>query len=125
MSSEEIRRLEQLRDDIEEIEISYDYKETYNKLYNTVIDYMNETQDWHLDYLFEEFIDYETAEEIAKRELENGGLIRLYYFLGDANLNNPIFIINGYGNLTDIDRDDLSYLKNDIIDNIYDKLNNN
>ena len=125
MSSEEISRLEQLRDDIEKIEISYDYEKTYTELRNTVIDYMNETQDWDLDYLFEEFIDYETAEEIAKRELENGGLIRLYYFLGDANLNNPIFKIDGYGNLTDIDKDDLSCLKNDIIDNIYDKLNNN
>lgn len=125
MSSEEISRLEQLRDDIEEIEISYNYEKTYTELRNTVIDYMNETQDWDLDYLFDEFIDYEIAEEIAKKELENGGLIRLYYFLGDANLNNPIFKIDGYGNLTDIDKDDLSYLKNDIIDNIYDKLNNN
>ena len=76
---------------------------------------MNETQDFNLEYLFEDWIDYELAEEIAKRELEDGGLIRLYYYLGNANLNNSLFRINGYGNLEDIDIDDLRELKSDIL----------
>ena len=115
-------KLEELKDKIEEIEITYDYEDTYNNLYNTVIDYENDTQDWGFDYLFEEYVSYDLAEDIAKNELENGGLVRLYYFLGDANLNNDMFRINGYGNLEDINKDDLECLKNDILDIINNKL---
>ena len=101
---------------IESIEITYDYEESYTNLYNACIDYMNETQDFSLEYLFEEFITYDIAEDIAKNEIEKGGLIRLYYFLGDANLNNNLFKINGYGNLEDVTKDDLDYLKEQILE---------
>lgn len=115
-------KLEELKNKIEEIEITYDYEETYNNLYNTVIDYMNDTQDWDFDYLFEEYVSYDLAEDIAKNELESGGLVRLYYFLGDANLNNDMFRINGYGNLEDINKEDLEYLKDEILNIIDNKL---
>lgn len=115
-------KLEELKDKIEEIEITYDYEDTYNNLYNTVIDYEDNTQDWDFDYLFEEYISYDVAEDIAKNELENGGLVRLYYFLGDANLNNDMFRINGYGNLEDINKEDLEYLKDEILNIIDNKL---
>ena len=116
-------KLEELKDKIEEIEITYDYEDTYNNLYNTVIDYENDTQDWDFDYLFEEYVSYDLAEDIAKNELENnGGLVRLYYFLGDANLNNDLFKINGYGNLEDINKEDLECLKDEIINIIDNKL---
>ena len=115
-------KLEELKKKIEEIEITYDYEDTYNNLYNTVIDYENDTQDWDFDYLFEEYVSYDVAEEIAKNELENGGLVRLYYFLGDANLNNDMFRINGYGNLEDINKEDLEYLKDEILNIIDNKL---
>ena len=111
---------EELKNVIENIEVTYDYERTYTELRNAVIDYMNDTQDWGLDELFNDYIDYELAEEIAKREIEEGGLIRLYYFLGDANLNNNIFKINGYGNLEDIDIDDLKILKDEILENLND-----
>jgi hypothetical protein len=115
-------KLEELKDKIEEIEITYDYEDTYNNLYNTVIDYENDTQEWDFDYLFEEYVSYDLAEDIAKNELENGGLVRLYYFLGDANLNNDMFRINGYGNLEDINKEDLEYLKDEILNIINNKL---
>lgn len=118
-----MKDLKEFREEIEKIDITFDYDESYTNLRNTTIDYMNETQDWDFDYLFEEFIDYEIAEDIAKNELEQGGLIRLYYFLGNANLNNSLFRIDGYGNLEDITKDDLDYLKEQIIDIIDDKLN--
>lgn len=109
---------EELIKKIEEIEISYDYEESYCNLYNTCVDYMNDSQDFKLDYLFEDFYSYDVVEEIAKNELENGGLIRLYYFLGNANLNNTLFKINGYGNLEDVEYEDLEYLKSEILDNL-------
>ena len=113
-----MKTLQELKKEIENIDITYDYEETYSKLYNTVIDYENDTQTWDFDYIFEDMIDYDTAEEMAKHELENGGLIRLYYFLGNANLNNTLFELDGYGNLEDITNDNLEYIKNEILDNI-------
>ncbi len=111
-------RKKELLEKIEGTEITYNYEETYQTLYNYVIDYMNDTQSWDLEELFQDFVDYEIAEEMAKQELENGGLVRLYYFLGDANLNNELFRINGYGNLEDIEKDDLEYLKSEIIERL-------
>lgn len=117
-----MKRLEQLKNDIENVEITYDYEESYTNLYNTVIDYMNEEQSFDFEYLFEDIISYDLAEERAKYELENGGLVRLYYFLGDANFNNDLFRINGYGNLEDINKDDLEFLKEQLLDAINEKL---
>lgn len=117
-----MKELKELKERIEKIESSYNYEEYYRELYNTTIDYMNDTQDWSFDYLFEDIIDYELAEEQAKHELETGGLARLYYFLGDANLNNDMFRIDGYGNLTDIDKSDLDYIKEEILNTINEKL---
>lgn len=117
-----MKELRDLKERIENIKIDYDYEESYTNLYNTVIDYMNDTQDFDLDYLFEDFIDYETAEEIARNELNNGGLVRLRYYLGDVNLNDEIFKLDGYGNLENITIDDLNNLKNEILENINNKL---
>lgn len=116
-----MEELKKLKETIEGID-SYDLDEYYTNLLNATIDYQNETQDWIFESLFEDIINYETAEDYAKEELENGGLIRLYYFLGDANLNNQIFRIDGYGNLTDIHKDDLDYIKEQILDKIDEKL---
>ena len=104
-----------LKKEIEKIEITYDYAETYRDLYNTCIDFMNDTQDWSLEYLFEDFYDYEIVEEIAKHELETGGLIRLYYFMGDADLTADLYKIDGYGNLENVYKEDLENLKEEIL----------
>lgn len=115
--------LKELKNKIEKIEITYDYEETYSNLYNTCIEYMNETQDFDLDYLFEEFINYEEAEERTKYELENYGLERLTYFLGDTTFYmQNLFKINAYGNLENITKEDLEMLKEDLINCINDKL---
>ena len=115
--------LKELKNKIEEIEITYDYEETYSNLYNTCIEYMNETQDFDLDYLFEEFINYEEAEERTKYELENYGLERLTYFLGDTTFYmQNLFKINAYGNLENITKEDLEMLKEYLINYINDKL---
>lgn len=117
-----MKELKELKERVENIEVTYDYEESYCNLKNAVIDYMNNTQDWDFEEIGENIIDYELAEEQAKHELEQGGLIRLYYFLGDANLNNNLFKVDGYGNLEDIDITDLEHMKEEILDLINDKL---
>lgn len=94
------------------------YEEEYNEIYNYCIDYMNETQDWSIEEHLNDFLTYEMAEEYAKHELETGGLVRLYYFLGSSNCNNDLFKIDGYGNLEDITNDDIECLITDIIDTL-------
>jgi hypothetical protein len=118
-----MEKLLKLRKEIEGIEVTYNYDETYSNLYNAVIDYMNDTQEWDFEYLFEDFVTYDVAEDIARNELDNGGLVRLYYFLGNANLNNDLFRVNGYGNLEDISKEDLDYLKDEILGSIEEKIN--
>ena len=114
-----MNKLKTLKEDIENIEITYDYEESYTNLYKTVIDYMNETQEWRFEYLFDRFISYEIAEEIAKRELEKGGLDRLKYYLGDTDFYmNDLFIIDAYGNLENVYKEDLEDLKDEILDAI-------
>ena len=110
--------LKELENKMENIGITYDYEETYKNLYNTCMDFENETQCFEFETLFEDIVDYEIAEERAKYELENGGLIRLYYFMGNCNFNNEIFRINAYSNLEDINKDDLECLKQEIIEKI-------
>ena len=109
---------QELKNKIENIEITYDYEDSYTKLYNTVIDYMTENQDFKLEYLFADFLYYDSAEDRAKWELERGGLIRLYYFLGDTDPREDLFKINGYGNLENISKADLDYLKEQILKKI-------
>lgn len=110
---------------MKKIEITYDYDETYTNLRNTIIDYENETQNWDFEYLFEDFVDYEIAEQIAEEQLKSGGLERLKYYIGDTIFfENDIFRIDGYGNLQNIDIDDLKFLKEQILDEIERKVKN-
>ena len=117
-----MKELRELKERVENIEITYDYGETYCDLKNAIIDYMNDTQDWDFDYIGEDIIDYELAEEQAKHELEQGGLLRLYCFLGNTNPRDDLFKINGYGNLENVDIEDLKNMKEEILDLINDKL---
>lgn len=115
--------LKELKNKIEEIDVTYNYNQTYTDLLNACIEFQNDTQCWEFEELFDNIIDYEIAEEIAKNELEKGGLLRLYYFMGDCNFNNEIFRVNGYGNLEDISIDDLKYIKDEILEKIEELIN--
>lgn len=116
--------LKKLKKQIENIKVTYDYDQTYTNLLNACIDFQNETQCWEFEDLFEDIVDYEIAEERAKYELENGGLVRLYYFMGNCNFNNEIFRINAYGNLEEINKDNLECLKQEIIEKIEELIEN-
>lgn len=113
-------KLEKLLKNIEAVKIDWDYEVEYETMYNYVIDYQNESQDFRLEYIFEDVIDYETAEERAKWELETGGLSRLYFFLGNANVygSQRLYRIDGYGNLTNLEKDDVELIKDQLIEDI-------
>lgn len=110
--------LKELKERIENIEITWDYETTYSELYNACIDYMNDTQTGDFECIFDEIYFYDTVEEIAKEEIEQGGLQRIYYFLNNADLNQDIFRINAYGNLENISKDDLEEIKEEILETI-------
>ena len=103
---------------VKNVEISYDLEDTYDELYDLWMDYLCDTNDYSMEYIFNEFCSYDLAEDIARNELENGGLIRLYYFLGNADLTENIFKIDGYGNLENIEKSDLEYIKHELIYNL-------
>lgn len=102
---------------IENVKVSYDYNfsDIYYELCNICTEYEKVCD---CTELFNDFIDYDTAEEIAHTELENGGLLRLKCFINDCNLNASWFKMNAYGNLENITIDTLKLLKEDIWDTI-------
>lgn len=111
---------QELVDYLKEYKLTYDFSEDYRNIYNACVDYMNESQDWDIEECFQDIITYDLAEEQAKYELERGGLVRLYYFLGNANCNNDLFRINGYGNLEDANSDTMKCLIDEIIERLED-----
>lgn len=112
---------EDLKKKIEEIEITYDYEQTYCDLRNACIDYMNETQDWSLDYAFDEFIDEELLKDLVKYKIDEEGLWSVLNLLDDISNYNGIYRIDAYGYGHDVDKDDLECLKEDILDRIGDE----
>ena len=113
-------KLEKLLKNIEAVNIDWDYEVEYETIYNYVIEYQNESQDFRLEYIFEDVIDYDTAEDIAKAELEKGGLSRLYFFIGNANVygSQRLYRIDGYGNLANLEKDDVEYIKEQLVNDI-------
>lgn len=114
----EIKTKEELIDYLNDYEITYDYDQDYRDIYNACADYMNNTQDCEIEDCFNDYIDYDLAEEYAKHELDTGGLVRLYYFMGNCNFNDNLFRLNAYNNLEEITKEDLECLKEDIIDRL-------
>lgn len=103
---------------IKEIEITYDYEETYCNLINTCIDYMNETQEWDLEYAFEDFVDEEVLKEMVKYKIDNEGLWSVINLLSGIEHYDGIYRIDAYGYGYDIDKDDLELLKQDILERL-------
>lgn len=103
---------------IENVKVNYNhnFSDIYCELYNICIEYENVCDCMEL---FNDFIDYDTAEEIARTELEKGGLFRLKCFLlNDCDLNANLFRLDGYGNLEDVTLDTLENLREDILETI-------
>ena len=111
--------IKELRNRIDDISIGYDYEETYAELWKTMVDYWNEHQQWFGEERFYDYLSYFEAEEMAKHELESGGLLRLWYFMGDVNFGCcDLLKLDAYGNLTEADADDLEMLKAELLEDI-------
>ena len=116
MKEGDFMTIEELKEQIENVEIDYPLDESYATLINPVIDYMNESQDFSLEYLFEDFIDSETVSYYIKENADD--LDRLYYFLGNTDLREGLFIMDAYGNLRNCGTTDLEDLKENILNDI-------
>ncbi len=67
-----------------------------------------------LDFMdiFDDLIELEELEEMAQYELENGGLIRLKYFLGQLSNNtydDMFYILDGYANAKEVELSDIEH----------------
>lgn len=110
---------ERLIEKLKEYEITYDYEQAYSDIYNLCIDYMNETGDFSIEYLFEDYADYDLVKEVAKSEMEKGGIERIKYFINDVDFYNiDLYKFDGYGNLKNVTKDDIEILKEEIIDEL-------
>lgn len=118
--------LEELKENLLNIDCdTYDYGQNYNDIWNTISEYENENQTYDFENIIYDYgiVTYDEAEESAKAELEDGGLLRLYYFLGDTCFyDEDLFRINAYGNLENVNPDTFKGLISDLIDAIDYKL---
>lgn len=117
--------LEELREEIEAVPIDYAYGEEdkiYTQLSNTMADYWNEHQDFLGEYLFDDFMTYDEAEDYLREELTSGGLDRLINAIGDISASLSMYKMDAYGNLEDIDPDDFISLKENLLEVIDDEI---
>ena len=113
-------RLEQLKKEIENIEIGYNLEETYCDLINATIEYQNENQTWDFEGIFEDYIDDEILTYAVKDNLERFGVWAVRNLLDDIKDECGIYKIDAYGYGHDITIEDLKYIKEQILDVIND-----
>ena len=113
-------RLEQLKKEIENIEIGYDLEETYCNLINATIDYQNETQTWDFEGIFEDYIDDEILQYQVEYNLKEFGVWAVRNLLDDIKDECGVYKIDAYGYGHDITIEDLKDIKEQILDTIND-----
>ena len=114
------KRLKELKKEIENIEISYDYEKTYCDLINATIDYQNETQTWDFENIFEEYIDDEILKYTIEYNLKEYGVWAVRNLLDDIKDECGVYKIDAYGYGHDITTDDLKEIKEQILETIND-----
>lgn len=108
-------RLEQLKKEIENIEIGYNLEKTYCDLINTTIDYQNETQTWDFEGIFEDYVDDEILKGQVEYNLKNFGVWAVKNLLDDIKDECGIYKIDAYGYGHDITIEDLKDIKEQIL----------
>ncbi len=123
LKKETIKKLEELKDNL-----GYDNEENYCNMINTMIDYDNEAQD-NL-YLYDttqdlvEFVDDETLEYYIDYQIKNFGKDRLFYMFNNVNNVCGLYVVDGYGNLRDVEKDDFIYCIDEAITELKESLEN-
>lgn len=116
MKKTEKKQILELLEEAQNYLDKYDYDECIWNLFeisNKFYEFEDITQD---------FMDEDTATEFLKHELEDGGLVRLYYAMWDVKpFWNEYVRMNAYWNLEEIKKEDLQYC----IDEIKDRIKNN
>lgn len=117
-----MEKLKELKEKVENIEITYDYEQTYCDLINATIDYQNETQTWDFEWIFEDFIDDEILQYQVEYNLKEFGVWAVRNLLSGIKNENGVYRIDAYGYGYDIDYDDLKNIKEEILETIDNKL---
>lgn len=114
LKEQTIKKLEEIKNNL-----SYDMEENYRNMVNTIIDYDNEAQD-NL-YLYDtvqeliEFVDDETLEYYIDYQIKTFGKDRYFYMFNNVTNVCGIYVVDAYGNLRDIEKDDIIYCIDEII----------
>lgn len=91
----------------------WNVEDCYCELYNILSDYGLE------EYLYD-YLSIEDAEEMARDQLESGGLARLYYFMWDVNWNCADLVrLDWYWNCEEANSSDLIDIIDDVIDDYW------
>ena len=108
LKKETIKKLEELKDNL-----SYNYENDYCDMVNIMIDYDNEAQDdlylYDITQELVEFVDDETLEYYIDYQIKNFGKDRLFYMFNNVNNVCGLYVVDGYGNLRDVEQNDLIY----------------
>lgn len=121
LRKETIEKLTTLKDDL-----SYDDERNYQEMVNILIDYDNEAQD-NL-YLYDtchqiiEFLDDESLQYYVDYQIKTFGQDRYFYMFNGVHHPSGIYVIDGYGNLRDVEQSDFEYCIDEIIEKIQDEL---
>ena len=109
--------LNEIKEEIEDIDLTNSSEYLFEKLYEIADDNSDFQEAVENRGIFDDFIDRDTLEEMAKHELNEGGLDRLYAFMPeDYGPSHDYFRIDGYGNCQNIDTADIENLKSELLD---------
>lgn len=112
-----IRTLKEIKENL-----SYDYRKDYSQIYNACVEIDNKYQQspYLTDYIsYQDFVDEESLDYLIQQA--DNDIDRLRCFIGDT-YSADIYKLDGYGNLQNVDSDDLKMLCDDLIEIVRDNL---
>lgn len=105
-----------LLDDLKDLRenLSYNHDDNYTKIYNRCQEYDREVGSNLCDYINQHDFVYDDALEFIVRDNADD-FARLFYLMsGIERINDNIYILDGYGNLRNVDKGDFESLIDDI-----------
>ena len=117
-----IKKLKEIKDNLK----SWNTEEDYTSIINTLIDYDNEAQDSL--YLYDnaqettEIVDDETLPYYVDYQIKTFGIDRYFYMFSGVDNVCGLYVVDGYGNLRDIEDYDLECMIDDAITSLEEAL---